>query len=112
MNVGQHVHIHRAGTGPALVFLHGWTLAGDIFTDAFARLAADFTCLAPDLPGHGATRGFAASVEGAAAMLDHMLDHEGLADVTLVGWSLGALVGWHYLDSHGARRVRAMSALT
>ncbi|HHX88256.1 MAG TPA: alpha/beta hydrolase [Paracoccus sp.] len=111
MNVGRHIHIHRAGTGPALVFLHGWTMAGDIFTDAFARLTADFTCLAPDLPGHGGTRGFAASVEGAVAMLDHMLEHEGLADVTLIGWSLGALIGWRYLEQHGAERVRAMVSL-
>lgn len=111
MKVEGHVHIHRAGTGPALVFLHGWTMAGDIFADAFARLAADFTCLAPDLPGHGGTRGFAASVDGAVEMLDHMLELEGLADVTLVGWSLGALVGWQYLDSHGAGRVRAMVSL-
>lgn len=109
--MGKHIHIHRQGAGPALVFLHGWTMAGDIFADAFARLGPGFTCLAPDLPGHGQTSGFAATVDGAAAMLDHLLRQEGLADVTLVGWSLGALVGWRYLELHGAERVRAMVSL-
>lgn len=107
----QHIHIHRQGAGPVLVFLHGWTMAGDIFADAFNRLSADFTCLAPDLPGHGQTTGFAPTVEGAADMLDHLLRQEGLQDVTLVGWSLGALVGWQYLGRHGAARVRAMISL-
>ncbi len=93
------------------MFLHGWTMAGDIFADAFARLGADFTCLAPDLPGHGKTEGFAPTVDGAADMLDHLLRHEGLEDVTLVGWSLGALIGWRYLGLHGGARVRAMISL-
>lgn len=107
----RHVHTHRRGAGPALVFLHGWTMAGDIFADAFERLSTDFTCLAPDLPGHGQTAGFATGVGGAALMLDHLLRHEGLEDVTLVGWSLGALVGWRYLEEQGGARVRAMISL-
>jgi len=109
--VQPHIHIHRRGTGPVLVFLHGWTMAGDIFADAFERLSAEFTCLAPDLPGHGRTVGFAPTVEGAAEMLDQLLRQEGLEDATLVGWSLGALVGWQYLGTHGASRVRAMISL-
>lgn len=106
-----NIHIQRRGAGPVLVFLHGWTMAGDIFADAFERLSTDFTCIAPDLPGHGQTEGFAPTVAGAADMLDHLLRHEGLEDVTLVGWSLGALVGWRYLGLHGAARVRAMISL-
>jgi len=111
VSVRRHIHIHRRGAGPALVFLHGWTMAGDIFADAFARLSTDFTCLAPDLPGHGQTAGFAPTVQDAADMLAEMLQAEGLSDVTLVGWSLGALVGWQYLDAHGGARVRAMISL-
>lgn len=107
----HNIHIHRRGIGPALVFLHGWTMGGDIFADAFDRLGGQFDCLAPDLPGHGGTEGFAPSVEGAAQMLDTLVQQEGLSDVTLVGWSLGALVGWEYLGRHGASRVRAMISL-
>jgi len=111
VSVRPQIHIHRRGAGPVLVFLHGWTMAGDIFADAFERLSADFTCLAPDLPGHGQSEGFTPTVNGAADMLDHLLRQEGLEDVTLVGWSLGALVGWDYLGRYGAARVRAMISL-
>lgn len=109
--MARHIHIHRHGAGPVLVFLHGWTMAGDIFADALNRLGTDFTCLAPDLPGHGQTTGFAPTVSGAADMLDHLLRQEGLEDVTLIGWSLGALVGWQYLAIHGGARIRAMISL-
>jgi len=107
----RRIHIHRKGEGPVLVFLHGWTMTGDIFADAFERLGGQFTCLAPDLPGHGRTEGYEASVGGAATMLADMLNHCKLEKVTLVGWSLGALVAWSCLARHGAQRVSAMISL-
>ncbi len=92
-----------------MVFLHGWTMTGDIFAPAFDRLADDFDCIAPDLPGHGRSTGLPATVAGGAAMLGDLLaDLEG---ATLVGWSLGALIGWAHLDAAGAGRVRAMVSL-
>jgi pimeloyl-ACP methyl ester carboxylesterase len=105
------VHLHRAGEGPPVVFLHGWTMTGDIFAPAFDRLADRFACLAPDLPGHGRTTGYPATVAGGAAMLGELLAAEALDGVTLVGWSLGALVAWAHLDAAGAGRVRAMVSL-
>jgi len=104
-------HVHRRGKGPPLVFLHGWTLAGDIFAPAFDRLSDRFTCLAPDLPGHGETTGYPATVAGGATMLADMLRSERLERVTLVGWSLGALIGWAHLDAATEGRVRAMVSL-
>ncbi|GAB4262637.1 MAG: alpha/beta fold hydrolase [Pararhodobacter sp.] len=98
----------RWGTdGPPVVLLHGWTMRGAVW-DAVARhLPA--RALAPDLPGHGATTGYPLSIEGAATQLHDLLTHEDLRDVTLVGWSLGALVGWHYLARNGARVGRMIS---
>lgn len=106
-----YIHVHRHGSGPALVFLHGWTMAGDIFTDAFQRLGDRFTCIAPDLPGHGPTEGYTPDVQGAAAMLEALLQSEDLHNVTLVGWSLGALVGWSCLQRGGGARIGAMVSL-
>jgi len=93
------------------VFLHGWTMTGDIFADAFDRLSDRFTCLAPDLPGHGRSAGFAPSIGGAAAMLDDLLCGHDLEEVTLVGWSLGALIGWEYISCYGTARLRAMISI-
>jgi pimeloyl-ACP methyl ester carboxylesterase len=106
------MHLHRAGKGPPLVFLHGWTMAGDIFAPAFDRLSDRFACLAPDLPGHGQSTGYPATVAGGAAMLADLLNSERLERVTLVGWSLGALVGWAHLDAGGRAASAPWSAST
>ena len=44
------------GSGPPLLLLHGWPLAGFTYRKLIPRLAERFTCYAIDLPGAGATR--------------------------------------------------------
>jgi pimeloyl-[acyl-carrier protein] methyl ester esterase len=105
------LHIHRAGRGPALVFLHGWTMAGDIFADAFARLSDRFTCLAPDLPGHGRTTSIDPTINASIDALDAWFAQEQLANATLIGWSLGAAVAWRYLERFGASRIAGIVSL-
>ncbi|MEZ5751686.1 MAG: alpha/beta hydrolase [Paracoccaceae bacterium] len=99
------IRVHRWGRGKPVVMLHGWTMAGDIWAPVAERLNA--TCLAPDLPAHGGTTGYQASIDGSVELLDDLLERENLRDVTLVGWSLGALVGWSAL-SKGAGRIARM----
>lgn len=41
------------GTGPALVFVHGWPFSGNTFRSLVAGLKGHFTCYVPDLPGAG-----------------------------------------------------------
>lgn len=105
----------EAGAGRPLVFLHGWTMAGDVFADALARLSGRFHCLAPDLPGHGAARGApqgaARGIDASAEALDRLLSARGLSGALLVGWSMGATVAWRYLDRFGAARVAGMASL-
>ncbi len=98
----------EAGTGQPIVFLHGWTMDGAVFSNQFDRLAGDFRCLAPDLPGHGDNRSGAPTVASAAQALQTLLEAEDLRDVILVGWSLGASVGWHYLANGHDGRVAGM----
>ncbi len=46
-------HVQTAGRGPVLLLLHGTGSAGSSWRDLVPLLAADFTVVAPDLPGHG-----------------------------------------------------------
>lgn len=101
----------EAGAGQPLVFLHGWTMDGSIFARQFDRLADEFHCIAPDLPGHGENRSDRPSVELAAAELDALLCAEDLREVILIGWSLGALVGWRHLETLGHVRVSGMMSV-
>lgn len=97
-------HVMRqAGSGPALVFLHGWTMDSSIFAGQFDRLSDRFTCMAPDLPGHGQAADLSADIETGASVLHDILaplHHAGCA-VTLIGWSMGAAVAWRYFADFG-----------
>jgi len=96
------------GAGRAIVFLHGWTMDGSIFANQFRRLAARYRCLAPDLPGHGRNRSNDISIDGAVQAVRALFEKENLSDAILVGWSLGAAIGWHYLSNHEIGRVAGM----
>ncbi|GGE21192.1 pimeloyl-[acyl-carrier protein] methyl ester esterase [Gemmobacter megaterium] len=108
MTAARHIHATHWGCGPRLVLLHGWTMRGEVMGPLAASLPG-FACVAPDLPGHGGTTGYPADLCGAEAMLSDLLS-DGVPTV-LVGWSLGALMGWHWLARHGRGPVRGMISL-
>src|SRR5262245_20660991 len=43
----------RTGSGPDVMFVHGWPLHGETFRHIVPRLASQFTCHVIDLPGTG-----------------------------------------------------------
>ncbi len=98
---------HLWGRGAPVLLLHGWTMGGDIWAPVAERL--DAASVAPDLPAHGGTRGYDPTVAGGVALLGDLIATGGLADVTLVGWSLGALIGWQYLAQGGTGVARMVS---
>lgn len=88
--------LRTGGSGPALLYLHGGHgLEGqDGFLDA---LAANFSVVAPALPGFGETewpRDLRTMGDLACFALE-VCDHAGLAETTLVGSGFG---GWIALD--------------
>lgn len=99
--------LHRWGpdSDATVILLHGWTMTGAIWEPLAERLG--LPCLAPDLPGHGAASGHEPTVAGGVAQLDALM--QGRQGVTLVGWSLGALIGWDWLAQGGQGVVRMVS---
>lgn len=95
----RHIHAEHYGQGPRLILLHGWTMRASVMAPLAGLLADGFSVLVPDLPGHGATTGYAADLPGAVAMLDDLMA-DGVPTV-LVGWSLGALIAWRWGARHG-----------
>jgi len=87
-----------------VILLHGWTMTGDVFAPLVQRLAG--RCLMPDLPGHGAP---GETLAEGVALLGKLIATEGLEGVTLVGWSMGALIGWRYLAQGGTGVARMVS---
>ena len=99
----QTIHGYRrayriAGSGPALLLIHGIGDNSETWNTVQAKLAQRFTVIAPDLLGHGqsdkprADYSVAAYANGMRDLLS-VLDIE---SVTVVGHSLGGGVAMHF----------------
>jgi magnesium chelatase accessory protein len=92
---GFRWHVQVAGQGPALLLLHGTGAATHSWRDLLPLLAARFTVIAPDLPGHGFTDTpppQALSLPGMARAVEALLGSLGTSPVLVAGHSAGAAV--------------------
>lgn len=101
------LYCEERGSGPPLVFWHGWGMNLRVF-DAFAASLADrHRCLLVDLPGHGRSPWRAGLDEGGQlrSLLGTLPAHS-----VIVGWSLGAQFALR-AASVAADRLRALVLL-
>ena len=95
------------GTGPALVFVHGAAVNGDLWRSVVPELAGAHRCLAPDVPlgGHSIPLDGEPdlSLFGVAAIVADFLDALDLSDVTLVGNDTGGAVSQALVGSRPER---------
>jgi pimeloyl-ACP methyl ester carboxylesterase len=76
-----------------IVFLHGTRLTGAEWAVQMADLSDEFTCLAPDLPGHGSAEEVPFTVESAAERVAELIAREAAGGrAIVVGLSLGGYV--------------------
>jgi pimeloyl-[acyl-carrier protein] methyl ester esterase len=89
---GRNFAWQSSGSGAPLILIHGWGNSAAIFSELISLLPGCH-CLAPDLPGYGASTP-AAQVDLAALADDfiHWFDALGLQRVTILGWSLGGML--------------------
>src|SRR5262249_53592062 len=50
---GAKIHYLKAGHGPTVILIHGYTQTSRMWRPLIPRLTAKFTVIAPDLPGIG-----------------------------------------------------------
>ena len=95
---GHRVSFRRAGTGSAVVLLHGITGSSRTWDDVIAPLARRHTVIAPDLLGHGESakpRGDYSLGAYASGVRD-LLISLGVDRATVVGHSLGGGVAMQF----------------
>ena len=88
-------HVQRMGHGPVMLLVHGTGASTHSWRELAALLAAHFTVIMPDLPGHGFTAPLAAaqmSLPGIATSLAALLAALHLSPHWVVGHSAGAAV--------------------
>jgi 4,5:9,10-diseco-3-hydroxy-5,9,17-trioxoandrosta-1(10),2-diene-4-oate hydrolase len=105
----ESVHYHLAGSGPGLLLLHGsgpgvsgWANFGD----NLPVFAEQFTTVIPDLPGYGASYVPALDRPYTAVAVEavlRVLDEVGLERVSLLGNSMGGMVGTQLALDHPDR---------
>lgn len=105
---GVRVHYRDEGRreGPALVLLHGYSAALQVWEPWVAALKDDYRVITLDLPGHGLTRTdgtYAAGREGYGTVVDQVTTRLGVNRFTLGGNSMGGGVAWGYAVDHPER---------
>jgi len=105
---GTRIHFKDWGTGPAVVFSHGWPLQGDAWEDQMIFLASNgYRVIAHDRRGHGLSSQpwTGNDMDTYADDLATLINALDLKDATLVGHSTGGGEVARYIGRHGTARV-------
>ncbi len=113
LDVGAgEVAYRRVGTGPDVLFVHGWPVSGATFRTLLPHLADQVTCHVIDLPGAGSSRFTSStpvSLDAHIRSVRRVLELLDLDDVAVVGHDSGGLIARHALA--GDPRLRAMGLI-
>ena len=105
-NDGTELKYLEAGSGPAMVFIPGWSQTADQWEHQISHFSATHRVIALDSRGHGESTGaFGFRISRFAADVNDLLVTLDLRDVTLVGHSMGCSVIWSYWDLYGGTRI-------
>jgi pimeloyl-ACP methyl ester carboxylesterase len=87
-----------AGHGPAILLLHGYAEDSRMWRPVMPRLAANFTVIAPDLPGIGGSEIPADGLDmtHAAIRMHALVKSLGIAKAVVVGHDIGLMVAYAY----------------
>ncbi|KDP28184.1 hypothetical protein JCGZ_13955 [Jatropha curcas] len=97
---GINMHVASIGTGPVILFLHGFPELWYSWRHQLLSLSAlGYRCIAPDLRGYGDTDAPPSPTQYTilhlVGDLVGLLDSLGIEQVFLVGHDWGAIVAWH-----------------
>lgn len=105
---GAQLYYEESGSGTPIVFLHGVLMGSRFFRDQQEALAKDYRPIVLDFRGHGRSEKTEAghTIPTYAADVEAFLEKQGLDEIILVGWSMGSLVAWEYIDQFGTDRLQ------
>jgi non-heme chloroperoxidase len=105
---GAEIFYRDWGSGPAIVFSHGWPLSSDSWSPQLIFFAQQgYRVIAHDRRGHGRSTPTSThnDMNSYADDLEAVLAHLDLKDITLIGHSTGGGEVTHYIGRHGTKRV-------
>jgi pimeloyl-ACP methyl ester carboxylesterase len=108
VGAGEAAH-RRVGTGPEVLFIHGWPLSGATWRKLLPHLVEHVTCHVVDLPSAGSSRfddATTMSIHQHIESVRRIVDLLGVSDLSVVAHDSGGLIARHALG--GDPRLRAM----
>src|ERR1700691_4684548 len=95
---GIKVHYLKAGHGPAVILLHGYTQTSRMWKPLIPKLTNKFTVIAPDLPGIGDSDipKDGLDMKTAAIRIHALVKSLGISKARVVGHDIGLMVAYAY----------------
>ncbi len=108
---GALIYFEVTGSGPPIVFVHGWTMSGRFWKRQVEGLSGACTVVTIDLRAHGNSSKVlhGHTIPRYALDVRAVVEALQLRDVVLVGWSMGGPVVLDYWRRFGADRLRALA---
>lgn len=103
---GLSLHSSSAGTGPTIVFVHGWTCDSSSWAGQVPAFADEYRVITLDLPGHGRSespQGGQLSMDLFARAVEAVRLEASAERIVLVGHSMGAPVIRQYAHLYPQR---------
>lgn len=102
---GTSLHYRTAGTGPALVLLHGVPKTGYHWRHLVPKLSSRYTVVVPDLRGLGDSDRPADGYDSATMSDDiaELMSHLGHQEYAVIGEDWGAVIGYQLAARHRDR---------
>ena len=95
---GVKIHYLKAGQGPAVILLHGYTQTSRMWRPLIPLLAAKFLVIAPDLPGIGDSDipKDGLDMKTSAIRIHELAKSLGIQKARVVGHDIGLMVAYAY----------------
>lgn len=102
---GRKIAYQCHGSGPALVFLHGFMESQQIWNPLVEKLSPYGKIITIDLPGHGSSEGLGEihTMKRMASLVQEVLDLEKVQNAFVVGHSMGGYVAAEFAHSFPKR---------
>jgi pimeloyl-ACP methyl ester carboxylesterase len=107
-NDGVTLSYWEAGEGKPIIFVPGWGGNGAQYFNVIYLLSKKYRVLVLDPRNQGLSHSveFGTRISRYGMDLKNFIDHLGLEQVDVCGWSMGASVIWSYIDLFGTKTIR------
>ena len=100
---GVNIHYRTAGSGPALLLLHGWPTSSYLYREIIEQVSENYQVIAMDLPGFGKSDKKledSYSFRYHTRILNGFLENLKLYKVTLGVHDMGGPIGLYWMTKH------------